>query len=99
MILEGGLPFERAHGMTPMSYMNKDAGFYEIFFGSMNELNKLFVVEMMKAYKGFEGLRSLVDVGGRDGSVLSMIISKYPSIKGINFDLPSVIEKAPTIQG
>jgi caffeic acid 3-O-methyltransferase len=28
-----------------------------------------------------------------------MIISKYPSIKGINFDLPQVIENAPPLPG
>ncbi|PKI54447.1 caffeic acid 3-O-methyltransferase 1-like [Punica granatum] len=98
-ILEGGLPFEKAHGMSTMSYIHKDARFGENFWETMNDLNKLFVVQMLEAYKGFEGLRSLVDVGGRDGSVLKMIISKYPSIKGVNFDLPSVIEKAPSIEG
>nr|KJB52490.1 hypothetical protein B456_008G264700 [Gossypium raimondii] len=28
-----------------------------------------------------------------------MIVSKYPTIKGINFDLPHVIENAPTCPG
>ncbi|PPR98579.1 hypothetical protein GOBAR_AA22088 [Gossypium barbadense] len=28
-----------------------------------------------------------------------MIVSKYPTIKGINFDLPHVIENAPTYPG
>nr|QAX90938.1 caffeic acid O-methyltransferase [Catalpa bungei]QAX90957.1 caffeic acid O-methyltransferase [Catalpa bungei] len=50
-------------------------------------------------YKGFEGLKSLVDVGGGIGTSLNMIISKYPSIKGINFDLPHVIQDAPSYSG
>ncbi|TYH41042.1 hypothetical protein ES332_D12G289000v1 [Gossypium tomentosum] len=33
------------------------------------------------------------------GATLSMIVSKYPTIKGINFDLPHVIENAPTCPG
>ncbi|KAK9027554.1 hypothetical protein V6N11_067383 [Hibiscus sabdariffa] len=28
-----------------------------------------------------------------------MIVSKYPTIKGINFDLPHVIDQAPTLPG
>jgi caffeic acid 3-O-methyltransferase len=28
-----------------------------------------------------------------------MIVSKYPSIRGINFDLPHVIEDAPSYPG
>ncbi|CAI0453227.1 unnamed protein product [Linum tenue] len=50
-------------------------------------------------YTGFDGLKSLVDVGGGTGAVLSMILSKHPSIKGINFDLPHVIEDAPPLPG
>ena len=33
------------------------------------------------------------------GDALKMIISKYPSIKGINFDLPQVIQHAPSYLG
>ncbi|KAE8686502.1 Caffeic acid 3-O-methyltransferase [Hibiscus syriacus] len=50
-------------------------------------------------YDGFEGPKTLVDVGGGTGVALKMIVSKYPNIKGINFDLPHVIENAPTIPG
>ncbi|CBI34619.3 unnamed protein product, partial [Vitis vinifera] len=48
---------------------------------------------------GFEGLKPLVDVGGGNGSILNVIVSKYPSIKGINFDLAPVIEKSPSYPG
>uniref|UniRef100_A0A6N2N4E3 O-methyltransferase domain-containing protein n=1 Tax=Salix viminalis TaxID=40686 RepID=A0A6N2N4E3_SALVM len=54
---------------------------------------------ILDIYDGFEGLTSLVDVGGGDGSVLNMIVSKYPAIKGINFDLASVIENSPSYPG
>ncbi|XP_056173968.1 flavone 3'-O-methyltransferase OMT2-like [Syzygium oleosum] len=98
-VLEGGVPFERAHGMTGPSYLGKDARFSEIFKNSMKEYNKLVMSKIFDTYKGFEGLSSLVDVGGGDGSTLSMIISKYPHIKAINFDLASVIEKSPSYSG
>ncbi|KAK3429592.1 hypothetical protein EUGRSUZ_E01092 [Eucalyptus grandis] len=98
-VLEGGVPFERAHGMTAPSYLGKDARFSEIFKNSMKEYNKLFMSKIFDTYKGFEGLSSLVDVGGGDGSILSMIISKYPLIKAINFDLASVIKKSPSYPG
>lgn len=38
-------------------------------------------------YGGFEGVKTLVDVGSDDGSVLNMIISNYPAVKGIDYDL------------
>ncbi|RXH77963.1 hypothetical protein DVH24_039934 [Malus domestica] len=39
---------------------------------------------------------TLVDVGGGDGTILNMIISKHPAIKGINSDFPSVVKKSPS---
>ncbi|KAF7846675.1 hypothetical protein BT93_L3923 [Corymbia citriodora subsp. variegata] len=98
-VLEGEVPFERAHGMAAPSYLRKEARFSEIFKNSMKEYNKLFMSKIFDKYKGFEGLSSLVDVGGGDGSILSLIISKYPHIKAINFDLASVIEKSPSYSG
>ncbi|KAI6706933.1 hypothetical protein NL676_009895 [Syzygium grande] len=97
-VLEG-VPFERARGVNAFSYLGKDARFSEIFKDSMKEYNKLLKSTIMDAYRGFEGLNSLVDVGGGNGSILSMIISKYPHIKGINFDLASVIKKSPSYSG
>jgi caffeic acid 3-O-methyltransferase len=40
-----------------------------------------------------------VDVGGGNGSILNMIITKYPAIKGINYDLASVVESSPSYPG
>ena len=98
-ILEGGIPFSRAYGMEAIEYARKDDKFREIFIGSMKDLNPLVMKKILEKYKGFEGLKLLVDVGGGDGTLLNMIISKYPSIKGVNFDLASVIEKSPSYPG
>ena len=54
---------------------------------------------LLESYKGFEHLKTLVDVGGGLGINLGMITSKYPTLKGINYDLPHVIEHAPTYLG
>ncbi|KAF5734380.1 caffeic acid 3-O-methyltransferase [Tripterygium wilfordii] len=94
-VLEGGLPFTKAYGMTAVEYVGKDARLGEVFKTSMTDYNLLFMERVLEIYKGFEGLKCLVDVGGGDGSILNMIISKHPTLKGINFDLPQVIEKSP----
>jgi hypothetical protein len=54
--------------------------------------------KILETHRGFEGLiTSSVDLGGGTGAVVNMIVSKHPSIKGINFDLPHVIiEDAPS---
>ncbi|XP_073024449.1 caffeic acid 3-O-methyltransferase 2-like [Primulina eburnea] len=53
----------------------------------------------LEVYNGFDELSSIVNVAGGNGITLDMIISKYPSIHGVNFDLPEVIKVAPTYNG
>ncbi|KDP47104.1 hypothetical protein JCGZ_03912 [Jatropha curcas] len=98
-ILEGGSMFKRVHGMSLFEYMNEDQAFNKIFNDAMAGLSPLIMNAIFQRYKGFEGLNSLVDVGGGTGKVLNMIISKYPSIKGINYDLPHVTLTAPPYPG
>lgn len=98
-ILEGGHPCNRAHGMSMAEYVRQDNRFGELFKLSMKEFNPIFMKRILEIYKGFEGLTSLVDVGGGDGTILHMIISKYPDIKGINFDLAAILDKSPSYPG
>ncbi|PIN13652.1 Hydroxyindole-O-methyltransferase [Handroanthus impetiginosus] len=98
-ILEGGIPFNRTYGMSAFEYFAKDPRFSRIFNQSMHEESIIIMKKIVEEYKGFEGLKTLVDVGGGIGASLKMIISKYPSIKGINFDLPYVIQNAPSYPG
>ncbi|KMZ67648.1 hypothetical protein ZOSMA_25G00350 [Zostera marina] len=55
--------------------------------------------KILNSYTGFNVLKTLVDVGGAVGLTIKTIISKYPNINGINFDLPHVIANAPIIHG
>jgi caffeic acid 3-O-methyltransferase len=98
-VLDGGIPFNKAHGMTSFDYHGKDMRFNKVFNKGMSDHSTITMKKILETYKGFEGLTSVVDVGGGTGAVLSMILSKYPSIKGINFDLPHVIEDAPSYPG
>ncbi|KAL5539569.1 hypothetical protein UlMin_045722 [Ulmus minor] len=98
-VLDGGIPFNKAYGMTAFEYHGTDPRFNKIFNKGMSDHSTITMKKLLESYKGFEGLKSVVDVGGGTGAVLSMIVSKYPSIKGINFDLPHVIDDAPQLPG
>lgn len=93
-VVEGGIPFNRAHGMSGFEYPATDPKFNKVFNQAMSEHSTMFMHKILEIYNGFEGLKSLVDVGGGIGASLKMILSKYPSIKVINFDLPHVIQHA-----
>ena len=42
----------------------------------------------------FSGIGTLMDVAGGHGAILCEILSRYPNMKGILFDVPNVIEEA-----
>ncbi|KAI3678715.1 hypothetical protein L6452_38018 [Arctium lappa] len=98
-ILEGGVPFERAHGVKIFEYPAKDNRFNQMFNKLMDDNTRIVMKLILKKYKGFEGVKELVDVGGGLGATLELITSKYPNIKGINFDLPHVIKDATPSPG
>ncbi|OMO76232.1 O-methyltransferase, family 2 [Corchorus olitorius] len=99
-ILEGGIPFDRVHGTNAFEYYcGRDPRFNQLFNTGMINHTTLVMKKILETYKGFEKLNRVVDVGGGLGMTLSIITSKYPSIQGINFDLPHVIQHAPAYPG
>ncbi|GAY48816.1 hypothetical protein CUMW_114610 [Citrus unshiu] len=98
-ILEGGIAFNKAHGMQIYDYLGVDSRFNDVFNNGMLSHTSIVMEKVLESYKGFEHVKKLVDVGGGLGITLNMIISKYPHIKGINYDLPYVIKDAPSYPG
>ncbi|KAL3519222.1 hypothetical protein ACH5RR_021811 [Cinchona calisaya] len=98
-VLEGGIPFNRVHGTHAFDYPSRDPRYNELFNKGMVGPTALTMKEVLQQYKGFQHLHTLVDVGGGLGITLHKIISKFPSIRGINFDLPHVIQDAPSYPG
>ena len=90
---------DKAYGMTAFEYHGTDPRFNKVFKRGMADHSSITMKKLLETYKGFEGLTSVVDVGGGTGAVVNMIVSKYSSIKGIDFDLPHVIEDAPQFLG
>ncbi|KAG0473357.1 hypothetical protein HPP92_015214 [Vanilla planifolia] len=98
-VTNGGVPFNIAHGMNAFEYYGKDPNFNQVFNEGMKNHSVIIMKNILERYKGFEEVNVLIDVGGGIGGNISMIIAKYPHIRGINFDLPHVISVAPPFQG
>ncbi|KAE9605776.1 hypothetical protein Lal_00025455 [Lupinus albus] len=98
-ILEGGIPFNRVHGKHVFQYANLNLSFNQLFNIAMTNRATLLMNKILESYNGFEHINKLIDVGGGLGVTLNIIISKYPHIQGINFDLPQVIELASPYPG
>ncbi|CAL9241006.1 unnamed protein product [Arabidopsis halleri] len=99
VILEGRDAFNSAHGMKIFEYINSDEQFAELFNRAMSEPSTMIMKKVLELYRGFEDVNTLVDVGGGNGTVLGLVTSKYPHIKGVNFDLAQVLTQAPFYPG
>lgn len=99
MILEGKDAFSSAHGIKCFEYIRSDVQFGEVFNRTMSETSILIMNKVLKFYKGFENVNTLVDVGGGLGTIIGLVTSKYPHIRGINFDLAPVLARAPLNPG
>lgn len=98
-VLEGGVPFNKAHGMHAFEYPEIDPRFNKVFNTAMYNHTTILMKKMLESYAGFEDLSEVVDVGGGIGTTIGIITKKYPKIKGTNFDLPHVIAHAPAYPG
>lgn len=98
-VKEGGLPFNNAFGMTAFEFHDINPRFNKLFNKGLSHCSSITMEKILDTYNGFEGVGSLVDVGGGIGAIVNMIASKYPMIKCLNFDLPHVIKEAPEYTG
>lgn len=87
--------FETAHGDGLSEFCGKNPKFNHTFHEAMASDSKMmnFVVGECKAV--FEGLSSLVDVGGGTGLNAWIIFDAYPHIECTVFDLPHVVANLP----
>lgn len=81
--------------MSAFEYPAKDARFNRVFNEGMKSHSIIITRKLLEFYNGFARVSTLVDVGGGIGATLHAITTRYPSIRGINFDLPHVTSEAP----
>ncbi|KAL8102009.1 hypothetical protein AgCh_033786 [Apium graveolens] len=99
-VLEGGVPFNKAHdGMHAFEYPAIDGRFNDVFNQAMYNHTTIVMKKILEVYTGFREITEIIDVGGGTGATLAKIIAKYPQIRGINFDLPHVIKNAAPLSG
>lgn len=85
-------PFHMAHGMTFWDYEKCEPGVAHRFNDAMARDARLVSSVVVGECKGiFEGLESLVDVGGGTGTVAKAIADAFPNMECTVLDLPHVV--------
>src|SRR5579859_5113034 len=92
-IRTGKSAFEHVHGMQVWKYMSMHPEMGTIFNQAMTSFSTIVNMPIAQSYD-FSAFDTLVDVGGGVGSLLTTILRTYPTLKGILFDLPMVIDQA-----
>ncbi|MBA0773569.1 hypothetical protein Gotri_008837 [Gossypium trilobum] len=91
---------ERLCGLGPVcNFLTKNEDGVSLSTLSLLNQHEPLLLERQCWKMEFHSTRPVVMSAVGTGATLSMIVSKYPTIKGINFDLPHVIENAPTCPG
>lgn len=92
-ITAGAIPFEAAHGSPFFDWIQRDPPAAANFDAAMAAFADLTHAAIVGSY-GFEGIGTLVDVGGGQGALIAAILRAHPSLQGVLFDLPPVIARA-----
>jgi len=92
-IKTGDAGFTKAIGVLPFDYLTSHPEEGKIFDRMMTDIHGGETEPMVEKYD-FSVFDTVVDIGGGNGGVISVILNKNPNIKGILFDLPDVINRA-----
>jgi hypothetical protein len=92
-IRTGQPAFATLHGQPYFSYLAEHPDQARTFDAAMTALNDRKTLAMLDVYD-FSGLRVLADIGGGNGSTLVRILGRHPTMQGLLFDLPGVIDRA-----
>ncbi len=90
--------FERIFGQRFFDYLGGHAEDAAVFNAAMTQGVAWTSAALVAAYD-FSGCERLVDLGGGEGALLRDILSATPGLRGVLFDLPQAVARAPEILG
>jgi hypothetical protein len=92
--IETGKPaVEHVYGKPAFEAIFGDPEIAYDFNMAMTCFSRQIAPALLEAYD-FSGIGTLIDVAGGHGAILCEVLSRYPGMKGILFDMPNVIEEA-----
>ncbi|PON77948.1 O-methyltransferase COMT-type [Parasponia andersonii] len=88
-------PFDSTFGLNLWDYANKNPEFNDDFNEAMASDSEMMNLVVKHCKPVFEGLCSVVDVGGGTGKIARIITEEFPHLKFTVLDLPHVIANLP----
>jgi hypothetical protein len=85
----GRTGFEKAMGKPLFDWLGQHPGEASLFSETMVGFHGREPAAVAEAYD-FAGIKTLVDVGGATGNMITTVLARYPNMGGVLFDLPQV---------
>ncbi|XP_031132309.1 trans-resveratrol di-O-methyltransferase-like [Ipomoea triloba] len=95
---ESSSAFETAHGAPMWEICNTNSLFNNAFNEGMASDSQMMRLIVKDCGQVFEGVSTLVDVGGGTGMISKLILEAFPRLKCTVLDLPHVVAKQPECQ-
>jgi hypothetical protein len=89
----GEIAFDKAFGEPVWEFFAKHPENARIFNNAMSGMTAQAEAALHAAYK-FEGIETIMDVGGGHGGFITSILERNPAMRGMLFDSPQVVEGA-----
>ena len=89
----GETAFEQTHGETFYQHLARHPETGHGFSQAMLDYARLIAKAVVAGYD-FAGVQRVVDIGGSHGHLLSAILQANPTVNGVLFDRPAVVERA-----
>ncbi|HVE40275.1 MAG TPA: methyltransferase [Planctomycetota bacterium] len=95
--LQTGKPgFDKAMGVPIFDWLAKHPREASMFSETMIGFHGAEPAAVSAAYS-FAGMKTIIDVGGATGHLLTTVLSRNPGATGILYDLPHVVKDAPAL--
>jgi hypothetical protein len=88
--------FEKHFGMPIFDWLAKNPEEASMFSETMVGVHGAEPAAVAAAYD-FSGSKTIVDVGGATGELLTTILTRYAGLRGVLYDLPHVVRDAPAV--
>ena len=92
-VMTGEPGFNKVFGQALFDYVGAHPELAAIFDAGMTAIHGHETAAMLEAYD-FRGIEVLADIGGGNGSLIGAVLSRYPALRGILFDLGHVVARA-----
>jgi SAM-dependent methyltransferase len=89
----GEMALRHVFGTDSFEYLEQHPEEGAVFDDAMTAFTAMVAVAVTAAYD-FSRFRTVVDVGGGQGTLLAGILKATPSLRGILFEMPRVVERA-----